>query len=76
MYIKAKVFPYEKKNEITEVSYNSFHIKVKAPTERNLANDAVCYAVADYFKLDRNKVRIVSGQKRGNKLLFIRENIV
>jgi len=73
MYIKVKTFPYEKKNEITEVGENSFYIKVKAPTERNLANDAVCHAVADYFKLNRNQVRIVSGQKRPNKIIFIKE---
>jgi uncharacterized protein len=73
MYIKVKVFPYEKKNEITEVGENYFHIKVKAPTERNLANDAVCHVMADYFKVDRNQIRIVSGQKRPNKMLFIKD---
>lgn len=73
MYVKVKVFPYEKKNEVTEVGENSFYVKVKAPTERNLANDAACHVMADYFNVERNQIRIVSGQKRPNKMLFIKE---
>lgn len=71
MYIKVKVLPKSKKEEIVKKNKDSFVISVKEPAERNLANKRVCQIIAGYFNINEGKVRIVNGHHSSGKILSI-----
>lgn len=71
MYIKLKVFPDSKKDVLKEVSGLRFEARVRAPAERNLANEAVRELVGRHFAIPTGKVRIVSGHHSPTKILSI-----
>ncbi len=71
MYIKVKVFPKSKKEEIVRLSDNRFEIKIKEKAERNMANNKVREVLADKFGVPAGKVRIVNGHQSPSKLIDI-----
>ncbi len=71
MLIKVKVFPGEKKEELTKKSEDSFVIKVSAKAERGMANERVREILAAYFRVVEGKVKLVKGGKRPNKIFEI-----
>lgn len=71
MYIKVKVFPDQKKESFIETASLRFEARVRAPAERNLANEAVVGLVARHLDLPVGKVRIVSGHHSPSKILSI-----
>jgi uncharacterized protein YggU (UPF0235/DUF167 family) len=71
MYIKVKVFPDQKKESFVETGSLRYEALVKAPAERNLANEAVLELVARHFSVSVGKVRIVSGHHSPSKILSI-----
>lgn len=72
MYIKVKVFPNSKKQEIQKKSENSFIVYVKEPAERNLANKKVCQVIAEQFKIPEKLVRIINGHHSPSKLISLK----
>ena len=52
-------------------SVDHFEVSVKEKAERNLANMRVLELVASYFKVPKNKVRIVNGHRHPSKLIVI-----
>lgn len=79
MYIKVKVFPKSKKEELKEISDpklpvgqgNRFEIKIKEKAERNLANNKVLKLLAEYFNIKENKIKIINGHHHPVKLLKV-----
>ena len=71
MYIKVRVFPKSKKEEVVEMDSTHFEIKVKEPAERNLANARVREIVAERLKVPMGKVRIISGHRSLSKILSV-----
>lgn len=71
MYIKVRVYPKSKKEEIKKVKDNRFEIKVKEKAERNMANNRVTGMIADYFRINRGKVKIVNGHQSPSKMLSV-----
>lgn len=59
IFIKAK--PGAKKEEIEKISDNSFVISVKEPPIQGKANSAIIAALAEYFKIPKSNIKIVSG---------------
>ena len=72
MYIKVKVFPKSKKESFVVISENKFEIKVKEKAEKNLANKRVLEIIANYFKIRREDVKIISGHHSPSKMLSVR----
>lgn len=71
MYIHVKVKAGVKKESFVVKSFDSFLISIKEKAERNMANTRVLELVASYFKVPKNKVRIVNGHRSPSKLLVL-----
>ena len=71
MYVKVRVYPHSKKEEIKKIKENRFEIKVKEKAERNMANDRVLEIVARQFNVSAKQVRIISGHKSPSKMLSV-----
>lgn len=71
MLIKVKVHPKSKKLKITKKSQDKFEIFIKEPANRGLANKAVSALLAKYFKISKNKIRLIRGHKQRNKIIDI-----
>jgi uncharacterized protein (TIGR00251 family) len=72
MYIKVKVFPESKTNEIIKKSEDSFEIKVKQKPVDGKANSQVIELLSLYLKIPQNKIFLVKGHKERNKIFEIR----
>lgn len=73
MYIKVKVTPKAKQDEIKATGPSRFEIKTKMPAERDLANEAVLTLLATYLKLPRSYLRIISGHHERSKLISVKD---
>lgn len=71
MYIKVKVYPGQKRDELRVIGENRFEARVKVPAERNLANTRVLELVSGYFSVPVKGVRIVSGHQSPSKILSL-----
>lgn len=71
MYIKIRVFPDSKKEEIKEIKEDTFEVKVKMPAKQGLANDRVREILANHFSLPTNKVHLISGHQCQSKIFSL-----
>ncbi len=71
MYIKVRVKPGMRKEEVNKISEDHYDISVKEKAERNMANNRVCEIIADKFRLKKSAVRIINGHHSNSKLLSI-----
>ena len=71
MYIKVIAKTQAKKESIVVKSKDHFLISVKEKAERNMANKRIIEILAEYFKIPKGKVRIVTGHHHPHKLIFI-----
>lgn len=71
MYIKVRVHPEARKEEVVKKDDTHYEIWVKEPALRNLANTRIVELVAREFKLVIGKVRIISGHHSPSKILSI-----
>ncbi len=72
-YIHLKVTAGARKESFKKKSEDHFEISVKEKAERNMANTRVIEIMAEYFKIPKNKVRIVNGHHHPSKLLIIED---
>ena len=73
MFIKVKVTAEAKRDEIKKIKDDHFTVATKSKAEQNRANKRTLELVAKYYKIPPNKVRIISGHHRPNKILEILE---
>jgi uncharacterized protein (TIGR00251 family) len=73
MLIKVKVFPGCKKYEILKKKDDEFEVRVKEKAEEGRANRAVIKVLADYFRVDELKIKLIKGFKERNKIFEIKE---
>ncbi|MEK7066811.1 MAG: DUF167 domain-containing protein [Patescibacteria group bacterium] len=69
-----KVKPGAKINKVELTEECVLLVSVKAPAKEGKANLAVVRALADYFKIPKNAVRVKSGLKSKNKIVEISKN--
>jgi uncharacterized protein YggU (UPF0235/DUF167 family) len=69
MYLKVKVHPNSKKDEVLKKSEDSFEIFVRAKPVDGKANDAVLELLSDHLNIPRSKIRLLRGADSRNKLL-------
>jgi len=74
MLIKIKVFPGSKKDEIVMRKDDEFEVRVKEKAEEGKANKAVIKVLANYFKIDESKIRLIKGFKERSKIFEIKED--
>ena len=71
MLIKVKVFPNSKQQKIIKKSEYSFEIKVKQKPVQGQANQAVINVLSLYFKLSKERIKLVKGFKQRNKIFEV-----
>jgi len=69
--IKVKVIAGAKTEKIEEVLPGCFKIRVSEPPEKGKANTRVLELVAEYFKVSKSKVFLVSGNTYREKTIMI-----
>ena len=70
MYIKVVVKAGMKKESIKQTSVDHFEISVREKAERNMANKRVIELIANYYKIQTKRVRIINGHHHSHKLLI------
>jgi uncharacterized protein len=74
MLIKVKVTPNSKKDEIVKKKKDDeFEVRAKEKAEEGRANRAVIKVLADYFRVDELKIKLIKGFKERNKIFEIKE---
>lgn len=71
MKIQIITHPNAKQPRIEKDLLDTLHVYVKQPPLEGKANKAVIEALAAYFKVKKNCVRIISGEKIKNKIVEI-----
>jgi uncharacterized protein YggU (UPF0235/DUF167 family) len=71
MFLKVKVFPNSKKEEIIKKSEDEFEIKIKEKAERGEANKRVKEVLARYLNISEEKLILIRGAKQKNKIFKI-----
>lgn len=79
MKISVKVIPNAKQNEVVDDAFDLLgarilKVKVNQPPEDGRANKAVIEILADYFKVKKSAIVIVTGETSRNKIIEIRDN--
>ncbi|MCB9810847.1 MAG: DUF167 domain-containing protein [Candidatus Nomurabacteria bacterium] len=72
MYVKVRVTPKAKKETVEKTGELVYEMAVKAPAERNLANQRVRELLAENLGVSVKAVRIVSGHHSGNKIFDVK----
>ncbi|PIR37918.1 MAG: hypothetical protein COV34_02410 [Candidatus Zambryskibacteria bacterium CG10_big_fil_rev_8_21_14_0_10_42_12] len=73
MYIRVKVTPGAKKEEITQISELVYEIKVKEKAERNQANQRVIDIIAHIFGKSAGSIKLVSGHHSRTKMFSVND---
>ena len=71
MKLQIKVIPNASISAIVDTDSTPWKIKVQSPPSDGKANKEVIRLIANYFKVPKSKVVIVSGEKTKIKLLEI-----
>lgn len=71
MKVSIVAHPNSRKPRVEEDLLDILHVYVSQPPLEGKANRAVIEVLADYFKVKRNRVRLLSGEKSKNKLFEI-----
>ncbi|MEN9337729.1 MAG: hypothetical protein RIQ41_43 [Candidatus Parcubacteria bacterium] len=69
MYLKLKVIPDSKQENIEQLKDDEYRIWVKAPAENNRANERVLEIMRDMFK--EKRIRLVSGHTSPSKIVSV-----
>lgn len=71
MKLSVKVIPSSSKDQIIKIDELSFKIKTTKPPEDGKANEAVIEILADYFKIKKSQINIISGHTSQKKIIDI-----
>jgi len=74
MLIKVRAFPNSREESVSQTGDDSFEVKVREKPVRGLANARIRKLLAAHFGIMENKVRLVSGFSRPNKVFEIIDN--
>ncbi len=71
MYIKVSVVPGAKKERVTNTGEHRYHIEVREPAARNLANKRVLELIAREYHVRTKDVRLISGHRSPTKVISL-----
>jgi uncharacterized protein YggU (UPF0235/DUF167 family) len=71
MLIKIRAFPNSREEGVNQTADDTFEVKVREKPIRGLANARIRQLLALHFGIMENKVRLVSGFARPNKIFEI-----
>lgn len=73
MYIKVKITPHSKKEVVTKVENDLYHISLKEKPEMNRANDRLLEIMRNIYP--ERSIRIISGHHSPSKIISIDERV-
>jgi len=73
MLIHVKVETESREEKIISKNSTSYVVKVRVEAKNNQANNSMLSLLADYLKIDRTRLRIVTGHHSPSKILEILE---
>ena len=71
MKIFVSITPNSKKEEVVKISENEFRVKVGAPAKEGKANERLYELLADYFRVPKSLIFIISGKTSRQKVVEI-----
>jgi uncharacterized protein len=71
MLIKIKVKTRAKAKGVKKTDGSNYLVQVSEVPEKGRANEAVIQLMAEYFKISRQRIKIISGRKSKNKIIKI-----
>ena len=74
MKIKVKVVPKAKKERIFKEK-DFFKVYIKETPEKGRANKRLVELLADHFRVNKNKIRIIKGEFSREKVILLDEDI-
>jgi hypothetical protein len=69
--VRVKVIPRAREKEILKLGDGSLKVKLTAPPVDGKANKQLIELIAEYYKVKKSQVTIVSGEKSRNKIIYI-----
>ncbi len=71
MYIRVSVIAGAKKENVVQKDDTTFHIFVKEPAERNMANTRIREILAIHYGIALGKVQILTGHRSPSKIFSV-----
>lgn len=72
MKINIKVKTKAKEKKVVKMNDNSYEVWVKEIPEQGKANIAVLKALAKYFKIPQDSIKIIAGKTNSRKIIEIK----
>lgn len=72
MFVRVHVTPGVRREAVKRLAPDRFKISVRDRAENNLANRRTLALLADHLQVPRQSMRIVTGQRHPNKIIFVR----
>ena len=69
--ISVAVKPSARQTQVIKISESEYRVAIKEPAESGRANEALIEALAAYFRVPKNRLRIVHGHASRRKLLEV-----
>jgi len=75
--ISVKVITHAKKNEVVDdeidlLGARILRVRINQPPENGKANKVLIEVLADYFKIKKNSIEIIAGEKSTHKIVEIK----
>ncbi len=71
MLIHVKVETESKREEVIEKNESSFVVRVKVEAKENMANREMLRLLATHLKIDKNRLKIITGHHQPGKIIEI-----
>lgn len=71
IYLKVKVQPGARKQEIHKIGEREYNVRVLSPPTEGKANKEVIAVLASHFSLPPSRVKIFKGQKSRQKVVVL-----
>ena len=71
MYIRVRAIPGAKRELVIKKSPDTYHISVREPAERLLANKRILEILAMEYSVPKGKIRLISGHQSPNKIFSV-----
>jgi uncharacterized protein len=71
MKIQVKVHARSRREGVVLQPDGSYKVDVKAPPVEGKANEAVCEAIAEFFRKPKSSVRVVCGATNSRKVVEV-----
>lgn len=69
--LKIKVIAGVKKSEVSQRADGTLKVRLKSPAKKGKANEELIGLLAKFFKIPKNRLEIIKGEFKANKIIKI-----